>query len=68
MPILKGRKKLTECQTVNIAEAARILGVSYTTLQALINKGEIPVIPLGEKRKVILKETLEKILDQGRLK
>lgn len=59
---------MTERQTVNITEAAKILGVSPTTIHQMIKDGKIPFILLGRERKVILRETIEKILDQGRLK
>ena len=48
-------------QTVNISEAARILGVSARHLYTLANTGELPVLKLGT-RVVISKAVLEEML------
>ncbi len=53
-----------ECLTLSIETAARMLGISRNLAYELARRGElpVPVIRLGERRMVVSKANLEKIL------
>jgi excisionase family DNA binding protein len=42
----------TECKTVSIEEAGRLLGYSRNTAYDAVKSGELPVIRLGRKMRV----------------
>ena len=50
-----------ECQTVNVTEAAAVLGVCRTTAYKLIRRGEIPALRLG-RRFLVPRAALERLL------
>jgi excisionase family DNA binding protein len=52
----------TECQTVSVEEAGKILGYSRNTTYEAIQRGEVPVIRLGRKIRVP-KAALQRLLD-----
>lgn len=47
---------------VSLPEAARLLGISKSLAYKLAETGEIPTIPLGERRKIVPMAALEKII------
>ncbi|WP_113675254.1 helix-turn-helix domain-containing protein [Vallitalea guaymasensis] len=49
--------------TYSIPEAAKILGISRSLCYNLASKGELPVLRLGERRMVIPRVALEKMLE-----
>lgn len=49
--------------TLNISEAAKALGISRNLCYELARRGELPVIRLGEKRLVISRIALERMLE-----
>ena len=56
----------TEAATVNIAEAARLLGIGRQTAYLLARQGKLPALRLG-KRLVVPKVALEQMLaDAGK--
>lgn len=57
---------MTECQTVNVDEAARIIGVGRNRLYESIRQGELPVLRLG-RRILISRVVLDRILEAGEL-
>lgn len=52
-----------ERMTYNIAEAAKVLGVSKSFMYKLVRNNEVPVIRLG-KRLVIPKVKLQEFINQ----
>ena len=56
-------KKETERLTMTISEAGEALGVSRATAYLLARTGGIPVIRLGERRLVVPKAQLQKMLE-----
>lgn len=50
---------------ISIPEAARMLGISRNLAYELVNQGKLPYIMLGERRKVIPKVLLMKMLERG---
>ena len=59
-------ERRAECQTLNVAEAARIIGVGRNRLYETIRQGQLPVLRLG-RRIVISRVVLEQILEAGEL-
>jgi excisionase family DNA binding protein len=53
----------TERLTMTIEEAAEALGISRATAYLLANTGQIPVIRLGERRLVVPRAALLKMLE-----
>ena len=53
----------TERLTMTVEEAGRALGVSRATAYILANTGQIPVIRLGERRLVVPRTALLKMLE-----
>ena len=51
----------TECHTVSVEEAAKILGYSRNTAYEAVKNGQLPVIRLGRKIRVP-KAALEQML------
>lgn len=49
--------------TLTIVEAARALGISRGTAYMLAKTGQLPVIRLGERRLVVPKIALERMLN-----
>lgn len=54
--------KKTERLTMTIEEAGKALGISRATAYMLAKTGGIPVIRLGERRLVVPRVALEKLL------
>lgn len=52
----------TKPLAVSLPEAARLLGISKSLAYKLAETGEIPTIPLGERRKIVPMAALEKII------
>jgi excisionase family DNA binding protein len=50
---------------MTVHEAAQSLRLPLRTMYSLIDKGEVPAIRLG-RRRMVLREVVEGILDQGR--
>ncbi len=55
--------KETERLTMTIEEAGEALGISRATAYMLAKTGGIPVIRLGERRLVVPRRALEKMLE-----
>jgi excisionase family DNA binding protein len=53
--------------TMNLAEAARRLGISRGLAYSLAAQGRLPVIRLGEKRMLVPIHALEKMLAEAEL-
>jgi len=54
---------MTEKLTVSVEEASKMLGISRNLGYKLARQGQLPgVLSLGQKRLVVKKEVLEKIL------
>jgi excisionase family DNA binding protein len=54
----------TDSLTMTIPEAARALGISKNLAYSLARRGELPgLIRLGEKRMVLSRRQIEKLLD-----
>lgn len=49
-------------QTLNVDEAARILGVAAPTIYAAVKRGEIPAVRIGD-RVLIPKTAIQHMLD-----
>ena len=49
--------------TLSISETAKALGISRNLCYELARRGELPAIRLGEKRLVISRVALERMLD-----
>ncbi len=56
-------KNNTEKLTMDIPEAARALGISRATAYALVREGKLPAIRISERRVVIPKAALAKLLE-----
>jgi len=52
------------CITVSPTEAARVLGVSRTTIHGLISRGELPSLKIGGARKILVAHLEEWIKKQ----
>lgn len=50
-------------RTYSIPEAAQVLGISRSLAYTLVRTKQLPVIELGNKRKVIPIVAIEKLLD-----
>ncbi len=48
---------------VGLKEAARLLGISKSLAYKLAATGEIPTIPMGERRKIVPMAAIEKLVD-----
>ena len=59
-------ERRAECQTLNVAAAARIIGVGRNRLYQSIREGQLPVLKLG-RRVLISRVVLERILAEGEL-
>jgi len=57
--MIESKEKLT----MTVKEAAEALGVSRATAYILANTGQIPVIRLGERRLVVPRAALLKMLE-----
>jgi excisionase family DNA binding protein len=57
------RSMKTECLTVSVEEAGRILGCSRNSAYEAARRGELPTIRLGRKIRVP-KAALERLLDR----
>jgi excisionase family DNA binding protein len=57
--MIESKEKLT----MTVKEAAETLGVSRATAYLLANTGQIPVIRLGERRLVVPRAALLKMLE-----
>jgi excisionase family DNA binding protein len=51
--------------TMTIGEVAAALGISRATAYMLANTGGLPVIRLGERRMVVSRRAIEKLLEQA---
>lgn len=58
-------QEITDRQTMNLADVAKVLGISRPVAYALAQKGElpVPVIRLG-RRMVVSKRAVEALLNQ----
>ena len=52
----------SECQTVSVEEAAKILGYSRNTAYEAVKSGQLPVIRIGGRKIRVPKVALERIL------
>jgi excisionase family DNA binding protein len=50
---------------ITVPEAAEMLGISRNFAYELVRRGELPVKKLGEKRRVIPRAALEKMLESA---
>ena len=57
----EGKERLT----MTVKEAAEILGISRATAYMLANTGQIPIIRLGERRLVVPRAALMKMLERA---
>lgn len=48
--------------TYTVEEVAEILGLSRSKIYELVARGEIPVVPLSGRRRLIARVTLDRIL------
>jgi len=55
----------TEKLTMTVKEAGEVLGVSRATAYILASTGQIPTIRLGERRLVVPKAALMKMLERA---
>ena len=56
---------MTEKLTLSIREAAEAIGISENTLRQSIREGRIPAIRVSERRLVIPRFALSKMLESG---
>ena len=54
-----------ECETLSIPEAARVLGIGRITAYRMAQSGSLPVLKCGERRLVVPKAALGKMLDNA---
>jgi excisionase family DNA binding protein len=54
---------MEERLTLNIAEVAKLLGISKATAYSLANSGGIPAIRISERCLIVPKKALERLLD-----
>jgi excisionase family DNA binding protein len=52
----------TECQTLKIEEAAKILGISRNTAYDAVRTGQLPIIKIG-RRFLVPRAALERMLE-----
>ena len=57
----EGKERLT----MTVKEAGEILGISQATAYMLANTGQIPIIRLGERRLVVPRAALMKMLERA---
>jgi excisionase family DNA binding protein len=55
----------TECLTVSVEEAGRILGYSRNTAYEAVKRGELPVIRLGGRKIRVPRAALLRMLDRA---
>lgn len=58
----------TEKLTMTVKEAGELLGISRATAYMLANTGKIPTIRLGERRLVVPKVALMKMLESAEVR
>ena len=58
----KDPKMPTECQTIKIGEAAKILGISRNTAYDAAKCGQLPTVKIG-RRLLVPRVALERMLD-----
>ena len=58
-------KGKTERLTMTVEEAGEALGISRATSYLLANTGGIPAIRIGERRLVVPRAALERMLDEA---
>ena len=51
--------------TLNVPDAARLLGVSVPTAWAMVHSGQLPTIRCGQRRYVVPRKGLEDLLSGG---
>ncbi len=51
--------------TYSVEEVAEVLGLSRSKTYELVARGEIPVVPLAGRRKLIARATVDRLLDGG---
>jgi excisionase family DNA binding protein len=51
--------------TYSVEEVAEVLGLSRSKTYALVARGDIPVVPLAGRRKLIARATVDRLLDGG---
>jgi excisionase family DNA binding protein len=56
-------EQLTECRTMSVSDAARVLGISRTTAYECVRTGDLPALKLGG-RIVIPTQVIEELLTQ----
>lgn len=59
------RSRTTERRTVDIPEAARILGIGRNAGYELARAGVLPTLLVGARRRVVSVEVLERMLSRG---
>jgi excisionase family DNA binding protein len=52
----------TECQTLKIEEAAKILGISRNTAYEAVKSGQVPIVKIG-RRLLVPRAALERMLE-----
>jgi excisionase family DNA binding protein len=64
--IIFSRKKpmSTECQTLKIEEAAKILGISRNTAYDAVKTGQLPTVKIG-RRFLVPRGALERLLESA---
>ena len=55
----------TDKLTLTVEQAGKLLGISRATAYMLANNGGIPVIRLGERRIVVPRRALERMLESA---
>jgi len=58
----------TERLTMTVKEAGELLGISRATAYTLANTGKLPTIRLGERRIVVPKAALMKMLESAEVR
>jgi excisionase family DNA binding protein len=51
--------------TYSVEEVAEVLGLSRSKTYELVARGDIPVVPLAGRRKLIARATVDRLLDGG---
>ena len=55
----------TECLTMTVEEAGDALGISRATAYALAREGRLPVIRISDRRLIVPKVAIEKMLAEA---
>ena len=63
--IVKNGDQIMNKITMTVPEAAKCLGISRNTAYSMAQKGELPVLKLGQKRIVVPIAVLEKFIQQA---